>query len=228
MSERATLGWVIVYVPEVERAVAFYERAFGLTRAFVDPTGNFGQLDTGSTALAFAAEALADGHLPHGRAAAGPGRAARQRGAGPGVRRRPRGLRPRGRRGVHRPGRAGAPAAEPGGGLGARPLRDPRSRSRPRSGSADLARPPGRPTPGTTARAPARWGSPCRAPPSAAARSRCRAACRRAARRGRRCRACSRRRGGPGRRRRGTRTPRTGAARSTRAPPASGSPGGWP
>jgi lactoylglutathione lyase len=66
MSERGTLGWVIVYVPEVERAVEFYERAFGLTRAFVDPTGNFGQLDTGSTALAFAAEALADAHLPHG------------------------------------------------------------------------------------------------------------------------------------------------------------------
>jgi lactoylglutathione lyase len=66
MSEQATLGWVIVYVPEVERAVEFYERAFGLRRAFVDPTGNFGQLDTGSTALAFAAEALADGHLPEG------------------------------------------------------------------------------------------------------------------------------------------------------------------
>ena len=39
MSERGTLGWVIVYVPEVERAVEFYERAFGLTRSFVDPTG---------------------------------------------------------------------------------------------------------------------------------------------------------------------------------------------
>ena len=66
MSERGTLGWVIVYVPEVERAVEFYERAFGLTRAFVNPTGTFGQLDTGSTALAFAAETLADAHLPNG------------------------------------------------------------------------------------------------------------------------------------------------------------------
>jgi lactoylglutathione lyase len=72
MSERGTLGWVIVYVPDVERAVEFYERAFGLTRAFVDPTGNFGQLDTGSTALAFAAEALADGHLPYGVRRPGP------------------------------------------------------------------------------------------------------------------------------------------------------------
>jgi lactoylglutathione lyase len=73
MSERGTLGWVIVYVPEVERAVEFYERAFGLTRAFVDPTGNFGQLDTGSTALAFAAEALAESHLPDGVRRPGPG-----------------------------------------------------------------------------------------------------------------------------------------------------------
>ena len=55
-----------MYVPDVERAVEFYERAFGLTRAFVDPTGTYGQLETGTTALAFAAETLADGHLPHG------------------------------------------------------------------------------------------------------------------------------------------------------------------
>ena len=108
MSEQATLGWVIVYVPDVERAVEFYERAFGLRRAFVDPTGNFGQLDTGTTALAFAAEALADGHLPQGVRRPSADEPPANVGARPGVRRRPRGLRPRGGRGVHHPGRARA------------------------------------------------------------------------------------------------------------------------
>lgn len=51
------LGWVIVYVPDVEEALELYERAFGLRRSFLDPKATFGQLDTGSTALAFASEA---------------------------------------------------------------------------------------------------------------------------------------------------------------------------
>lgn len=64
--QTAKLGWVIVYVPDVEEAVAFYERAFGLARTFVDPSGTFGQLDTGSTALAFAADALGASNVPQG------------------------------------------------------------------------------------------------------------------------------------------------------------------
>jgi predicted enzyme related to lactoylglutathione lyase len=66
MAERARLGWVIVYVPDIEGAVAFYERAFGLGRAFVDPSGTFGQLATGDTALAFAHESLGVGNFPGG------------------------------------------------------------------------------------------------------------------------------------------------------------------
>ena len=66
MSEAGRLGWVIVYVPDVERAIDLYERAFGLTRAFVDPSGHFGQLATGETALAFAHESLAGGNFPGG------------------------------------------------------------------------------------------------------------------------------------------------------------------
>ena len=53
------LGWVIVYVPDVREAVAFYERAFGLLPTFIDDGGDFAQLDTGSTALAFGSESLA-------------------------------------------------------------------------------------------------------------------------------------------------------------------------
>ena len=52
------LGYVIIYVPEVDAALAFYERAFGLARRFLHESGLYGELDTGATALAFAAEDL--------------------------------------------------------------------------------------------------------------------------------------------------------------------------
>jgi lactoylglutathione lyase len=47
-------GYAIFYVDDVEATVAFYERAFGLARKMVVP-GEFGELDTGATKLAFAA-----------------------------------------------------------------------------------------------------------------------------------------------------------------------------
>ncbi|MGF1509730.1 MAG: VOC family protein [Myxococcota bacterium] len=51
-------GYTILYVPDVEEAIAFYERAFGLRRRFVHESGDYGELDTGSTTLSFASEAL--------------------------------------------------------------------------------------------------------------------------------------------------------------------------
>jgi lactoylglutathione lyase len=54
------LGYTIIYVADVEATLAFYESAFGLERRFVDPSGLYGELETGETALAFAAEAMAD------------------------------------------------------------------------------------------------------------------------------------------------------------------------
>ncbi len=51
-------GWTILHVPDVARAVAFYERAFGLERRFADPSGEYAELATGATTLAFAAHAL--------------------------------------------------------------------------------------------------------------------------------------------------------------------------
>jgi lactoylglutathione lyase len=48
-------GYTIFYVDDVEATVAFYERAFGLKRKMVQPD-EFGELDTGSTKLAFAAK----------------------------------------------------------------------------------------------------------------------------------------------------------------------------
>jgi lactoylglutathione lyase len=50
------LGYIIVYVPDVAAAVAFYEQAFGLAPRFVHDTGQYAEMETGATALAFAAE----------------------------------------------------------------------------------------------------------------------------------------------------------------------------
>ena len=60
------LGWVIVYVPDVKAALAHYEAAFGLQRAFLAPGGDYGELVTGATKLAFASETLAASNLPDG------------------------------------------------------------------------------------------------------------------------------------------------------------------
>ena len=65
MTQTATLGWVILYVPDVEMALGFYERAFGFKRGFVDEHASFGQLQTGETALSFATEERARREL-HG------------------------------------------------------------------------------------------------------------------------------------------------------------------
>jgi uncharacterized glyoxalase superfamily protein PhnB len=64
-------GWTILHVPDVPETVAFYERAFGLRRRFIDDTGEFAEMETGSTVLAFAAHRLIERmafHQPdHGR-----------------------------------------------------------------------------------------------------------------------------------------------------------------
>lgn len=52
------LGYVIIYVKSVEETVAFYERAFAQTRRFVHESGQYAELETGATALAFADESM--------------------------------------------------------------------------------------------------------------------------------------------------------------------------
>lgn len=52
------LGYTILYVDDVRTTLAFYERAFSQRTSFVDESGQYGQLDTGGTALAFCARAL--------------------------------------------------------------------------------------------------------------------------------------------------------------------------
>ena len=68
----ARFGWTILHVADVPAAVAFYERAFGLPRRFVDPAGEYGELDTGATALAFAAHSLVNRIGAHASAGHGP------------------------------------------------------------------------------------------------------------------------------------------------------------
>ncbi|CAM3882687.1 VOC family protein [Paracidovorax anthurii] len=46
-------GYTILYVEDVPRTLAFYEAAFGLQRRFLHESGDYGELDTGATALAF-------------------------------------------------------------------------------------------------------------------------------------------------------------------------------
>ena len=66
MTDTARLGWVIVYVPDVTAAVEFYEKAFGLERAFIAGDASFGELKTGETKLAFASEQMGDSHFEGG------------------------------------------------------------------------------------------------------------------------------------------------------------------
>ncbi|WP_088278725.1 VOC family protein [Ideonella sp. A 288] len=56
-------AYTIVYVRDVEASLAFFERAFGLARRFVAPGGDYGELDTGGTALAFAQHEVAGDSL---------------------------------------------------------------------------------------------------------------------------------------------------------------------
>ena len=53
-----TLGYVILFVPSVADALSFYEAAFGLKRRMLHEGGDYGELETGSTRLAFTSHAL--------------------------------------------------------------------------------------------------------------------------------------------------------------------------
>lgn len=53
------LGYCILYVPDVAKTVAFYEKAFAVKSRFVHESGTYSEMETGATALAFADEASA-------------------------------------------------------------------------------------------------------------------------------------------------------------------------
>lgn len=47
------LKYVILFVEDVDGSMYFYERAFGCTRKMLHESGQYGELDTGSTTLSF-------------------------------------------------------------------------------------------------------------------------------------------------------------------------------
>ena len=62
-------GYMIIYVPDVAASLQFFSSAFGLNVRFLHESATYGELETGETALAFAADELAamnfsTGHVP--------------------------------------------------------------------------------------------------------------------------------------------------------------------
>lgn len=63
-------GYTIIYVPDVAASLAFFEKAFGLSRRFLHESGDYGELETGETTLAFASHELGNTNFPAGFVAA--------------------------------------------------------------------------------------------------------------------------------------------------------------
>jgi lactoylglutathione lyase len=59
-------GYTIVYVTDVAASLNFFTQAFGLERRFLHESGEYGELETGETALGFARHDLAETHFPGG------------------------------------------------------------------------------------------------------------------------------------------------------------------
>ena len=57
---------VILYVKDVKASTKFYEKAFRLQTKFLHESGEYGEMDTGATAIAFASTALSKMSLPSG------------------------------------------------------------------------------------------------------------------------------------------------------------------
>ena len=58
------LGYAIIYVPNVDASLSFFESAFGLSRRFFHESGDYGELETGETTVAFASLALGKMNFP--------------------------------------------------------------------------------------------------------------------------------------------------------------------
>ncbi|SIQ81262.1 Uncharacterized conserved protein PhnB, glyoxalase superfamily [Rhizobium sp. RU35A] len=63
-------GYTIAYVPDVAKSLAFFGDAFGFSTRFLHDSGTYGELESGETTLAFAAEALAEINFPGGHVSA--------------------------------------------------------------------------------------------------------------------------------------------------------------
>ncbi|GAA3781122.1 VOC family protein [Flavobacterium ginsengiterrae] len=59
-------GYTILYVEDVQKAIEFYENAFGFERKFISPDNDYGELNTGETTISFASKKLASQNLEDG------------------------------------------------------------------------------------------------------------------------------------------------------------------
>ena len=59
-------AYTIIYVPDVSASLAFFQSAFGFQPRFVHESETYGELETGATALAFAAHELAESNFSCG------------------------------------------------------------------------------------------------------------------------------------------------------------------
>lgn len=64
-------AYTIFYVASVPETIDFYEKAFGLTRKFITPELDYGELITGETTLAFASLELGNSNFSKGFERAG-------------------------------------------------------------------------------------------------------------------------------------------------------------
>jgi len=60
------LSYVVLYVQDIEASIAFYTNAFALTHKFTHEGGDYAEMDTGGTTLAFCSHDLAKSLLVQG------------------------------------------------------------------------------------------------------------------------------------------------------------------
>jgi lactoylglutathione lyase len=66
MGKTMKFAYTILYVRDVSRSVTFYETAFGLKQKFIHESGQYAEMETEGTTLAFASIELANSNLPQG------------------------------------------------------------------------------------------------------------------------------------------------------------------
>lgn len=59
-------GYTIIYVDDVKATLEFYGKAFGVKTRFLHESNQYGELETGTTALAFASHEMGAMNLPDG------------------------------------------------------------------------------------------------------------------------------------------------------------------
>jgi len=65
-------AYTILYVPNVADTIAFYTAAFGFAQKLLTPEGDYGEIESGATTIAFASLELGTANFPNGFAPSSP------------------------------------------------------------------------------------------------------------------------------------------------------------